>query len=59
MMESLQILKFQAKQGLELNFTEGLGEKDEQAELEAEEMARPDEDIQAYLKSIYEREDEE
>ena len=51
-MEALQILKFQAKYKRELNFTEGLGEKDEVAELEAVEAARPVEDLRAYLRGI-------
>jgi len=55
-MEAIQILKYQAKHGMELNFTEGLGEKDQQIELEAEEKARPVEDMNSYLKSIFERE---
>jgi hypothetical protein len=61
-MEALQILKYQAKHGMarmELNFTEGLGEKDEQVDLEAEEKAKPVEDLPFYLKSIHEREYED
>lgn len=51
-MEATQILKFQAKQ--ELNFTEGLKEGDEMAELEGVEAAMPVEDIRAYLRDIME-----
>jgi len=51
-MEATQILKFQAKQ--ELNFTEGLKEGDEMAELEGVEAAMPVEDLRAYLRDIME-----
>jgi hypothetical protein len=54
-MEATQILKFQAKHVKELDFTEGLGEKDEVAELEGEEVARPVEDLRAYLKGMNEQ----
>jgi hAT family C-terminal dimerisation region len=53
-MEATQILKFQAKNAIELTFTEGLGEKDEVTELEAVEAARPVEDLGAYLRGINE-----
>jgi hypothetical protein len=51
-MEATQILKFQAKQ--EINFTEGLIEEDEVAELEKEEAAVPVEDLRAYLRDLVE-----
>jgi hypothetical protein len=51
-MEATQILKFQAKQ--EINFTEGLKEADELAELEKEEEAVPVEDLRAYFKDVME-----
>jgi hypothetical protein len=54
-MEATQILKFQAKHMKELDFTEGLGEQDELAELEGVEVARPVEDLRAYLKSMNEQ----
>ena len=53
-MEATQILKFQARNMRELNFTEGLEEKDEIAELEAVEMARPVEDLRAYIQGMNE-----
>ncbi len=49
-MEAIQILKFQAKNKRELNFTEGLGEEDEVAELEAVDI--PVEDLRNYLRSL-------
>ena len=51
-METTQILKFQAKQ--EVNFTEGLTEVEELAELEKEEEAVPVEDLRAYFKDVME-----
>jgi hypothetical protein len=51
-MEATQVLKFQAKQ--EINFTEGLKEDDEVAELEKEEAAVPVEDLRAYLRDVIE-----
>ena len=51
-MEATQILKFQAKQ--EVNFTEGLTEVEELAELEKEEEAVPVEDLRAYFKDVME-----
>ena len=54
-MEALQILKFQAKYKRELNFTEGLGEEEEIAELEGVEAVKPVEDLRAYLKGINEQ----
>ena len=53
-MEATQILKFQARNMRELNFTEGLEEKDEIAELEGVEMARPVEDLRAYIEGMNE-----
>jgi len=52
-MEATQILKFNAKK--ELNFTEGLREKDEVEELEKEEAAIPVEDLKAYLREVDEQ----
>jgi hypothetical protein len=52
-MEATQILKFNAKK--ELNFTEGLKEKDEVEELEKEEAAIPVEDLKAYLREVDEQ----
>jgi hypothetical protein len=51
-MEATQILKFQAKQ--EFNFTEGLKEAEEVAELEGVEAAEPVEDMRAYLREVNE-----
>ena len=51
-MEAIQILKFQAKYKREINFTEGLTEKDEMAELEGVEEARPMKNLRAYLGSL-------
>ena len=51
-MEATQILKFQARQ--ELNFTEGLKEKEEEEELEGVEAAVPVEDLRSYLREINE-----
>ena len=51
-MEATQILKFQAKHVIELTFTEGLREKDEETELEGVEKARPVEDLRAYLRGM-------
>ncbi len=52
MVQALQILKFQGKHMKELSFTEGLKEGDEIAELEAEEAAKPVEDMTGYLKDM-------
>lgn len=49
-MEAIQILKFQAKNKRELNFTEGLREEDEVAELEAVDI--PVEDLRNYLRNL-------
>jgi hypothetical protein len=54
-MEATQILKFQAKHVKEIIFTEGLRELDEVAELEGVEMARPVEDLRAYLRGVNEK----
>ena len=54
-MEATQILKLQARNMRELNFTEGLEEKDEIAELEGVEMDRPVEDLAAYIKNMNEK----
>jgi hypothetical protein len=51
-MEATQILKFQAKQ--EINFTIGLNEEDEVAELEKEEAAVPVENLRVYLRDFLE-----
>jgi hypothetical protein len=51
-MEALQVLKFHSKQGL--NFTQGLQEVDQVAELEQEEAAVPVEDLRAYLRDVIE-----
>jgi hypothetical protein len=51
-MEATQILKFQAKQ--EINFTIGLNEEDEVAELEKEEAAMPVENLRVYLRDFLE-----
>jgi hypothetical protein len=53
--EATQILKFQAKHVKELNFTEGLKEQDEVAELEGVEAARPVEDLDGYLRGMNEQ----
>jgi hAT family C-terminal dimerisation region len=55
MVQALQILKFQGRHMKELNFTEGLKESEEMAELEADEATRPVEDMSAYLKEVAER----
>ena len=54
-MEATQILKFQAKYVKEIIFTEGLREQDEVAELEGVEVARPVEDLRAYLRGVNEK----
>lgn len=51
-MEATQILKFQANQ--DINFTEGLKEKDELEELEKKEGGVPVEDMRAYLRDFIE-----
>ena len=51
-MGATQILKFQAKQ--EINFTEGLKEADEVAELEKKEEGVQVEDLRAYFKDVME-----
>ena len=51
-MQATQILKFHAKQ--DINFTEGLKEADEVAELEKEEEGVQVEDLRAYFKDVME-----
>jgi hAT family C-terminal dimerisation region len=51
-MEALQVLKFHSKQ--DINFTQGLKEVDQVAELEEEEAAVPVEDMIGYLRDVIE-----
>jgi hypothetical protein len=50
--EALQTLKFRAKHGQELTFTEGFKTKTEVDELEALEAAQPTEDVEDLLRVL-------
>ena len=57
-MEAIQLLKFLAKRQA-LNFTTGLSQSDEVAELEDIEAARPVEDLRSFLRDLQEKSVEE
>lgn len=54
MVEALQLLKFGAKQGRQLTFTDGLDKDEELAGLEEKEAAEPTEDLRSYFQNIQE-----
>lgn len=52
LVEALQLLKFSAKQGRQLNFTKGLDRDEEIHELEEREAAQPTEELGSYFNSF-------
>ena len=53
-MEATQILKFQAKNKRQIDFTEGLAQEEELGDLEEREVVRTVEDVGGFLNSMCE-----
>ncbi len=53
LVEALQVLKFEAKHNKVLNFTVGLDQDEEMAELEAIEKTQPVEDLDGLFQSLH------
>jgi hypothetical protein len=56
-MEATQILKFQAKNKRQIDFTEGLGKDEELGDLEEREVVRSAEDVRGLLNSMHEEDE--
>jgi hypothetical protein len=56
-MEATQILKSQAKNKRQIDFTEGLGEKEELGDLEEREVVKSADDVRGLLNSLCQEEE--
>jgi hypothetical protein len=56
-MEAAQILKFQAKNKRQIDFTEGLGEKEELGDLEEREVVKSADDVRGLLNSMHQEQE--
>jgi hypothetical protein len=54
LVEALQLIKFNAKQGWQLTFTSGLDKDEEVRELEQRAATEPAEDLRSYFNSMQE-----
>jgi hAT family C-terminal dimerisation region len=54
LVEALQLIKFDTKQGRKLTFTEGFDKDDEVKALEEKEAAEPTEELRSYFQSLQE-----
>jgi hypothetical protein len=53
LVEALQVLKFESKHNKMLNFTIGMDQDEEMAELEAIEKTQPVEDLDGFFQSLH------